>query len=193
MKRMMVALVLCSLAADARADVVNERVVLVTGTSTCGANALGFKRVKQMPDGTYSNDSVEFQVPYGSYLEITNVEYFVPGYTRWAGGYTQSIDVNVKNRSTGVGWNVFSARFGNHAVYAGNDYDGYTTIEEVNAPGADNRAVAFPIGPLMGSTARLCAQGSQNYWVHGGHVRVRGRLIPSGEAPVNAPPSSSTK
>ena len=168
-------------AVDAHADAVSDRVVLTTGPSTCGSNASGFKRVKYLPDGTSTTDTAEFQVPAGSYLEITNIEYVLPYSTLWARSYVQTLNINMNPRTSAFGSNIVSIRYNNRAVYAGDEYEGYVGVGELVSPGAQTHVIAYPVGPLMGSAARLCVNTANNFWVYGGSVKIRGRLIPNGE------------
>src|SRR6476620_457982 len=84
---------------EARADVVSDRVFLTAGASGCPTDQLGFRRIKQMPDGSQSLESTEFQAPYGTYLEITSVEYTTPNDSSWAKVLYQPLDVVIRQRT----------------------------------------------------------------------------------------------
>jgi hypothetical protein len=185
MKRISVLVaVLSGFAVHARADVVSDRVYLVNGTNTCGTNSSGFYRIKQMPDGSQVPETTEFQVPYGSYLEITNIEYTTPYWTEWAKFYSQSIDFNIRGRTTPGSTNIHSGRFKNLTVFAEDENDNFVDVNEYVSPAVQAHVISYPAGPLMGSTARLCVTAASNFWSFGGNVRVRGRLIASGEQPL---------
>ncbi|HSN25776.1 MAG TPA: hypothetical protein VLT45_05805 [Kofleriaceae bacterium] len=166
---------------SARADVVSDRVYLTTGTSTCGTGALGFHRVKQLPDGSSSAETGEFVVPSGSYLEITSVQYTIPNATPWARDYVQSLTVAIRQRTGTASTPVLTATYENQTLY-GDSGDSVAAIGELAGPGALSHVAAFPAGPLMSSAGRLCAApNSNNFWIYGGSVTVRGRLIPTGD------------
>ncbi len=176
------ALVTAAAAADeARADVVTDRVLLVTGSAygCTGTGALGFRRVLQQPDGSQTMESTEFQVPSNQYLEVTSVEYTTPYYTPWAKSYVQSLDLTLRRRAGGASTLVFMGRYQNASTYA-DDGAELEDLGERVSPAAQTRVAAFPVGPLMGSTARLCASATSSFWTFGGTVRVRGRLVPTG-------------
>src|SRR5688572_1345520 len=98
--KLMLALCLATIASTeaAHADVVTDRVVLVTGGTGCSTGQRAFVRLHQKPDGTQTQDTTEFVVPAGKYLEITSVEYTTPYSTMWATSYVQSIDLNMRPR-----------------------------------------------------------------------------------------------
>lgn len=166
-------------AEEARADVVSDRVLLMTGGTGC-TNATSFRRVVQGPDGASTVESTEFQVPAGKYLEITSIEYTTPYWTPWARSYRQSLSLGIRQRNGTASNSVFTAWYQNQAVYAA-DGDNLDVTGEQVAPGARTNVVAFPVGPLMSSAGRLCALASSNFWLFQGEVRVRGRLIPTGD------------
>lgn len=166
-------------APDAHADVASDRVLLVTGSAYGCSGAIGFKRLRQDPDGGTVTESAEYQVPNGYYLDISSVEYTTPYHTTWALGYVQSLDLNIRRRSGTGSSHVFSARYQNRPVYAGTSSSLDTTNEHVG-PGAETHVASFPDGPLMGAGGRLCVSAVSNFWTYGGSVRVRGRLIPTG-------------
>lgn len=171
---------------EARADVVSDRVLLTTGPATCGTGALGFHRTRQMPDGSQTVESAEFQVPSGSYLEVVDVEYITPYWTAWAKDYQQWIDVSIRQRTGTASTVVLAASYQNRATYGDNGNGSYVETGEVLGTGGQTHAVAFAAGPLMSSDARLCAvPNTNNFWIYGGRVTVRGRLIPTGDA-INA-------
>jgi len=177
---------------EARADVASDRVLLITGSTFGCTGGTGFKRLKQSPDGTSTTETAEFQVPEGTYLEITSVEYTTPYHTLWASFYVQSIDLNIRNRSSAASASVLSARYHNSATY-GDNGDGYVDIGQLVSPGARTQVAAFPAGPLMSSAARLCLNVTTNFWTFGGAVRVRGRLIPTGQPVIEPPPPIGTR
>ena len=171
---------------EARADVVSDRVFLITGAPGCPTGSIGFRRIKQTPDGAQTQESNEFQVPLGSYLEVTSIEYTTPYHTQWAMDYSQSLDILIRARNGSTSTSVLSARYQNGSVYA-KDGNAYVGVGEIASQGARTRVAAFPAGPLMGSAARLCAAATHNFWLFGGSVRVRGRLIPTGGLVVPPP------
>lgn len=176
----------------AHADVASDRVLLVTGSAfgCTGTATLGFRRLRQDPDGGSVQESAEYQVPAGYYLDISSVEYTVPYWLKWALGYSQSVDLNIRKRSGTGSSHVFSAKYGNGDTWAG--VDGvYEETNEHPAPGVYTSVASFPDGPLMGNGGRLCVSASSNFWTYGGNVRVRGRLIPTG-SPLIAAPTTST-
>lgn len=180
-----------AVAPEARADVASDRVLLVAGSQFgCSTGAIGFKRLRQDPDGGSFQESIEYQVPEGSYLDITSIEYTTPYYLKWATSYVQSIDLVIRKRTASVATNIFSARYHNRATYASDNYVFDETNEYVS-PGATTRVATFPAGPLMSSGGRLCLSASNNFFIYGGSVRVRGRLISSGSAVPMQPPVST--
>jgi hypothetical protein len=177
-------------AAPARADAVSDRVLLIPGGGSCATNTPMFRRIKQLPDGSQTTETVEFQVPSGTYLEITSVEYTLPYYTPWAKFYVQSLDVTIRQRGGTASTSVLSARYGNSSVFADDGTSNYADIGELVSSGAQSHTAAFPVGPLMSAGGRLCAASSANFWMYGGTVRIRGRLIPSGEVGVMPSPGT---
>jgi hypothetical protein len=190
MNRSLMLLSLASLSAfgatEAHADAVTERVYLTAGAAGCGTGSLGFRRINQNPDGSHTIDTAEYQVPYGQYLEITSIEYTIPYWTPWAKFYTQSIEFNLRQRYGTQGTNILSVRYSNSTTFVEDEKDNYLSVSESVAPGAQTHVAAFPSGPLMGNAARLCVTPSNNsqYWMYGGNIRARGRLIASGEPPM---------
>jgi hypothetical protein len=162
----------------AHADVVTDRVLLVTGGSGCG-----FKRIKQLPDGAQTQESTEYQVPYGQYLEITSIEYTLPYWMAWAKFFAQSLDVTIKQRAGAASTNILAVRFGNQSGFY-EDAAEFQQSYEFMSQGAQTHVAAFPSGPLMGNAGRLCVTTPLHFWNFGGAIRVRGRLIASGEPPV---------
>ena len=171
---------------EARADAVTERVYLTAGAAGCGTGSLGFRRINQKPDGSHTIDTVEYQVPYGQYLEITSIEYTIPYWTPWAKFYYQTIEFNLKQRYGTQGTNILSVRYGNSTTFVEDENDNFLSVNEYVSPGAQTRVASFPSGPLVGNAGRLCVTPSSNnqYWMYGGNIRVRGRLIASGEPPL---------
>jgi hypothetical protein len=163
----------------ARADVVSDRVLLVTGGSGCG-----FKRIKQLPDGAQTQETVEYQVPYGQYLEITSIEYTLPHWMAWAKFFTQSLDVTIKQRFGTASTNILAVRFGNQTGFYEDAAQNFEQSYEFASQGAQTHVAAFPSGPLLGNAGRLCVTTPLHFWNFGGAIRVRGRLIASGEPPV---------
>jgi hypothetical protein len=187
---------LATAAADlptAHADVASDRVLLVTGSSygCTGTSTLGFRRLRQDPDGGSVQESIEYQVPAGHYLDISSIEYTVPYWLKWALGYSQSIDLNIRRRSGTGSAHVFSAKYGNGDTWI-SDGGVYEASNEHPSPGVYTNVASFPDGPLMGSGGRLCASASSNFWLYGGNVRVRGRLIPTGSPVVIAEPPTNS-
>lgn len=173
-------------APDAHADVASDRVLLVTGSTYGCSGATGFKRIRQDPDGGTVTETAEYQVPSGYYLDISSVEYTTPYSTPWALGYVQSLDLNIRRRSGTGSSHVFSARYQNRTVYAGGA--SFDVTNEYVAPGAETYVATLPDGPLMGTGGRLCVSAASNFWVFGGSVRVRGRLIPTGATVISPTP-----
>lgn len=181
---------------EARADVVSDRVYLTTmSSSACGTASLGFKRIKQLPDGTSTAESSEFVVPNGMYLEITSVEYTPPYSSAWAKFYQQFISVAIRPRSGAAGSaTVLNASWQNPTIYGtnGSTADDYSEIGEIVQAGAQTHTVTFPVGPLMSSAGRLCTNAtSNNFWIYGGSVAVRGLLIPTGSIVATTTTSST--
>jgi hypothetical protein len=189
--KLMIALCLGAVAAtgEARADAVTDRVMLVPGGGGCGTNQASFRRILQHPDGRQTTETTEFTVPLGKYFEITSVEYTTPYWTQWAKFYVQSIDLNIRQRVGTAGTNVFSARYGNAATYTEDEAYNFINIDQYPSQGPVTRVASFPVGPLMSAAARLCLGGyTSNFTNYGGSIRVRGRLISSGDAIVVPPP-----
>lgn len=173
---------------EARADVVGDRVLLIANGGQCGASAKSFTRIKQLPDGSQIAEGGEFQVPNGSYLEITSVEYTTPYSTAWAADYLEYVDVAIRQRTGTARTTVLYAAYQNRSTYADNGDGAYVGIGEVVGTGGQTHHAAFPVGPLMGSAGRLCLSAKSSFFLFGGTARVRGRLLPSGEPPIITPP-----
>lgn len=171
----------------ARADVVSDRVFLVTGSSGCPTGWVGFKRIRQSPDGSQVPETAEFQVPAGKYLEITSVEYTTPYHTPWAKFYAQQLSLNIRQRAGSATTNIFSAVFQNRTMFDEDANDNFNGFGQYVSPGAETHVASFPVGPLMSNNGRLCFQASSNFYTFGGWIRVRGRLIATGEIIVGPP------
>jgi hypothetical protein len=166
-------------AEPAHADTASDRVFLTTGGTGCPTGSTSLKRIRQSPDGSQVAETAEFVVPAGKYLEITSVEYTTPSSTAWATGYTQSLALNIRQRSGTGATNVFLASFANHPLY---DEDANNVLHgfgQFVSGGGQTHATSFPAGPLMSSAGRLCFTAPSNFHIYGGSVRVRGRLIAS--------------
>jgi hypothetical protein len=179
---------------EAHADPVSDRVYLTTiGVAACGTKGLGFARTLQKPDGSWTAESSEFVVPAGMYLEITSVDYITPYWTAWAMDYTQWINVAIKQRVGTMSTAVLNAAYMNQTFYGGDDTAGYEAIGEIASPGAQTHVASFPIGPLMSSAGRLCATPNmREFWIYGGAVTVRGRLMSSGLPVVTTTTSTNS-
>lgn len=169
---------------DARADIVSDRVLLVTGGGGCPSGEMSFRRIQQRPDGSQTAETSEYQVPYGSYLEVTSIEYTTPYSTPWAQWLYQVVDVSIHQRSGTASTLVLDARYQNSTLYGKEADLSYSEIGEAASPGAETHVASFPVGPLMGSAGRLCVSAANNFWLFGGSIRVRGHLLPSGEPPI---------
>lgn len=163
----------------ARADVITDRVLLYTGGSGCG-----FRRIKQLPDGAQTQETTEYQVPYGQYLEITSIEYTLPYWMAWAKFFQQSLDVTIKQRTGTASTNILAVKYGNETGHYEDQNDEFQQTGEFSTQGAQTHVAAFPSGPLMGNAGRLCVAAPLHFWNFGGAIRVRGRLLASGEPPV---------
>ena len=168
----------------ASADPVSDRVYLTpTYVPACGANAKGFTRVIQQPDGSSQPTpySAEFVVPQGMYFEITSIDYRTPYWTMWAKDYPNYLDVTIRQRYGTMSTSVLSAVYMNQTFYGGDTSTPWTAIGEYASPGAQTHVVSYPVGPIMNTNGRLCAQADvTDFWNFSGNVTVRGRLIPTG-------------
>ncbi len=124
---------------------------------------------------------------YGTYLEITSIEYTLPYWTAWAKFFMQTIDFTVRQRGGSQSTNILSVRYGNQTGYYEDANDAFLQNYQFTSQGAQTHVAAFPSGPLMGSAGRLCMTNKNDYWMYGGNVRIRGRLIASGEPPMADP------
>jgi hypothetical protein len=174
----------------AHADAASDRVFLVTGAAGCPTGQSAFKRIRQSPDGTQVQETAEFVVPAGKYLEITSIEYTTPYWTAWAKSYTQQIALNMRQRVGTGSTNVFVASFNNRAMYDEDANDNLHTFGQFVATGAQTLGVAYPTGPLMSSAARLCFSAPSNFFTFNGSIRVRGRLIANDSGAVLTPSGS---
>lgn len=174
----------------AQADVVSDRVFLVTGATGCPTNSMGFKRIRQTPDGTTVPETAEFVVPSGKYLEITSIEYTTPHSTPWAQSYVQYLTVSIRQRSGTGAASVFNASYQNRTMYDEDASYNLSAFGQYVSPGAETHVASFPAGPLMSPAGRLCVTATSNFYTFGGSVRVRGRLIPS-DTLATAPSSGS--
>src|SRR5512139_3364350 len=137
MKR--ITLFVCALAffasSETRADIVSDRVLLVTGASGCPSGSTGFRRLKQNLDGTQVLETAEFTPPTGSYFEITNLEYTLPYYTPWASYYQQYVDFVIRPRAGGNGTNILPLRFGNKQVFTENENYQMVSVGDIVSSG----------------------------------------------------------
>jgi hypothetical protein len=171
----------------AHADAVSDRVVLYPfhGGTGCGTGRTAFHRQVEKPDGTSTQETTEFVVPAGKYLEVTSIQYTTPYSTLWAKDYVQSFDLAIRSRTANHSTGVFFARYMNKPHHYRQDDDSFTTGDTFTAHGAETHVASFPVGPLMSSAARLCMTADAKFWTFGGSIRVRGRLIPTGGMVVN--------
>jgi hypothetical protein len=170
----------------AHADLAGDRVVLVVAPSAgCPTGQASFRRLHQSPDGAQSTESVEFQVPAGKYLEITNIEYSVPYYTGLATMYAQYIDLYLRSRTGPAFTYLFNATYSNAPIFDAITSDNFATaVAQYASPGAQSHVAAFPAGPLVGNLARVCLGTPSNFFNYGGRFQIRGRLIPADPTPL---------
>jgi len=181
-----------ALASTARADVASDRVVLILG-GACpkGATtpAIGslLRRLYLNPDGTTTQETTEYRVPPGHYLEVTDMEWQPSGMIpRWG----QQLTLFVQNRNNAsqfyaaaaFGWGPMSI-----AVQSGSNP---SLLDPTPQSVYDRmtRTHSFGTGPLVSSAGRLCVQNSwdtNQLPSAGAGVIVRGRLIPTGGVVVS--------
>lgn len=188
--KLMIALSLCFTASiqEVRADAVTDRVLLEVGAGGCPTGQSSFRRLLQYPDGRQASESGEFVVPTGKYLEITSIEYTTPSASSPVVSdiSPQSIDLYLRQRSGSAITPLFSAKYQLQSTW-GMDGIRLFNLEQWVATGAKTHVAAFPVGPLVSPLGRLClATSNTKFSSLGGSVRVRGRLIPSGE--ITIPP-----
>src|SRR3712207_2243895 len=107
------------LVSTASADVVRDRLVLVpTSGTACGPGHQQFVRMYEKTDGSSAQDTTEFRVPTGMYLDIASIEYTLPRGSRFTKIWTQYLEVTIRNRTTQAGYNILNAPFGVQSVLA---------------------------------------------------------------------------
>jgi hypothetical protein len=175
---------------SAHADTAGDRVLLVAGgVSGCPGAQASFHRVHQSPDGYENPESTEFQVPAGKYLEITSIEYTLPGGMRSATSYVQYLDLFLRQRSGTRYTNLFAVTYSNSPLFHENADYSFTELNDFTSPGVDTHVGTFPAGPLVSNQARLCLSTPASYGTTQ-RYKIRGRLIPAD--PTAVPPGGGS-
>jgi hypothetical protein len=186
MNKSLIAICFVLAPAAAHADVVSDRVFLQAGAGGCPTGQTGFARIKQYPDGTQVKETTEFAVPVGYFLEITSVEYTTPYDMMWAKFFAQYINVDIRQRGGSSSTNVLTASYGMGSTYYETD-EQFHRLYHYNEQGPRTEVASFPVGPLMSAAGRLCVSAKKQFWDAGGNVRVRGRFVSNGTAPMPNP------